>query len=88
MRERWMVDRARNRLIVAAAMLQTLQDRLRCGMLPPGQAGELCEPISRQIASALASVDEASASLRQPSPAQVVPMTPPSRATENAVALG
>ena len=64
MRERWMVDRARDRLVEATARMQRLRDELRFGMLRPNQADEACATIVAQLENARALVEEASASLR------------------------
>jgi hypothetical protein len=64
MRERWMVDRVRDRLIATTARMQRLRDGLRFGMLRPDQADEACLVILAQLENAQALVEEASASLR------------------------
>jgi hypothetical protein len=63
-RERWMVDRARDRLVVTAAMMQHLHDVLRYGLLPREQAEAKGALILAQLEEALRLVHEASASLR------------------------
>jgi hypothetical protein len=64
MRERWMVDRARDRLIESAVRMQRLRDELRCGMLRPDQADEACSVVLAQLENARGLLEEASASLR------------------------
>ena len=63
-RERWMVDRARDRLVVTGAMMQHLHDVLRYGLLPREQAEAKSALMLAQIEEALRLLDEASASLR------------------------
>ncbi len=72
MRERWMIDRARDRLVVTAAMMQHLHDLAACGPLPRDRAEAATARMFVQIEDALRLVEEASSSLRaarQPPPA-------------------
>jgi hypothetical protein len=64
MRERWMVDRARNRLIVTTAMMQRLHDKLQFGLLHPAQVEAASALILAQLEQAVTLVDDASQSLR------------------------
>ena len=64
MRERRMVDRARDRLVVTAALLQRLHDDLRFGLLRPAQAEAATALILAQLEQAVTLVDDASRSLR------------------------
>ena len=64
MRERRMVDRARDRLVVTAALLQRLHDDLRFGLLRPAQAEAATALILAQLKQAVTLVDDASRSLR------------------------
>ncbi len=82
MRERWKMDRARDRLVVTAAMLERLQDRMHLGMLRPDQADEVCALIATQIDKALDLIEEASAGLRASPP--VCPEPVPVRARRRA----
>ncbi len=64
MPERWMVDRARDRLIVTRARMLKLHDRLRFGLLPRDQAEVTSAVILAQMELAIAAVEAASRSLR------------------------
>ncbi|HZS00433.1 MAG TPA: hypothetical protein VFE37_17090 [Chloroflexota bacterium] len=64
MRELWLVDRARDRLIVTAAMMEQLHDKLRFGLAQPDQAETASAVILAQVQHAIALVEEASQGLR------------------------
>ena len=73
MRERWMVDRARDRLAVTAAMVQSLHDTLAYGVLPRDRAEAVTVLMLTQIEETSRLLEEASKSLRakrQPQPAE------------------
>ncbi len=65
MPERWMLDQARDRLIVTQAMLLKLQDKLRFGRLSPEQAEVPTAVILAQIEQALELIEEARHGLRK-----------------------
>jgi hypothetical protein len=79
MRERWMVDRVRDRLIETTARMQRLRDELRFGMLRPDQADKACAVILAQLENARALAEEASASLRATGPTGSTQAQPASR---------
>ena len=64
MQERWMVDRARDRLIVTPAMMQCLHDQLRFGLLPPALAETAAALILAQLEQTIRLVEDASRGLR------------------------
>jgi hypothetical protein len=63
MDERWMVDDARDELILTATLMQRLHDKLRFGLLRPEQADAATGAMLGQLKQALALVDAASAQL-------------------------
>lgn len=79
-----MVDRARDRLVLTATMMQRLHDKLRFGLLRPEQADEAAALILAQIGEALALVEEASSSLRRASGKESQAIDPPAVAPAEA----
>jgi hypothetical protein len=60
MDEQWMVDDARDELILTVTLMQRLHDKLRFGLLPPEQADAATGVMLGQLKQALALVDGAS----------------------------
>ncbi len=89
MRERWMLDRARDRLIVTRAMMQQLHDKVRFGLLQPEQAEVASALILAQIEQAISLVEDASRSLRGQRAGAVEPRAAEASAVQPAaVAIG
>src|SRR2546423_9398489 len=57
MDERWMVDDARDELILTTTMMQRLHDKLRVGLLQPDEATAATATMLGQLKQALALVD-------------------------------
>ncbi len=90
MRDRWLVDRARDRLIVTQALMLKLHDKLRFGRAPREPAELASAVILAQIEQAIAAVEEASRSLRAGPPGETVAPAAaahPSAAQEALVAM-
>ncbi len=64
MRERWLVDRAHDRLVVTAAMMQRLHDQLRFGLMASDRADVAAALVRAQIDQAIRLLEEASSGLR------------------------
>ena len=74
MDEQWMVDDARDELILTVSLMQRLHDMLRVGLLEPNEATEATATMLWQLKQALALVDTSSRRLRcHPRRATVAP---------------
>jgi len=65
MDERWMVDDARDELILTATMMQRLHDKLRFGLLQPDQVAAATGGMLVRLKQSLALVEQASSSLHR-----------------------
>jgi hypothetical protein len=80
-----MVQRARDRLIVTAAMMQRLHDKLQAGRLQPVQAEAASSLILAQLEQTLSLLEDAGSSLWG---AQVLPAAAPIRVRSASVEAG